>query len=172
MHKSDPLTLPNFWQRSCKPILIFLWIFGLFFGVWLAVGADDSSFLMMRGADLVTVSIPGLLLITVLPFLFTAIAVFLSKPWLLSALVFAKAAMFGYSAGWVTAAYGTASWIVRILLMFSDVCTMPLLMWLWLRCCILSKRSAGRDMGRCFLGATIIGLLDILAVSPFAALLL
>jgi len=172
MRKFVPGTLPSLWQHSCKPILSGLWIVGLLFGMVWAAGAGDSLSLTMRGVNDFPVSIPGLLLVTVLPFLITAAAVYFSLPWLLSMLVFGKAVSFGFCAWWITAAFGTASWLIRILMMFTDLCVLPLLMWLWLRHGDLSDKSMARDVTICLAITVAVGLLDISAVSPFAALLI
>lgn len=172
MHINNHPNLLLFWQRSCKLFLLLCWILGLLLGMISAAGAGDSFFLMMRGADNLTVSIPGLLLVTALPFLFTAFAVFFSQPWLLLLLAFMKAFSFGFCAFGIMAVYGTASWLVGFLLMFTDACTMPLLMWLWLRHCDLSGQRFSRDVVVCFAAALVLGIIDICLISPFSAMLL
>lgn len=172
MHNKTPSVLLNFWQRSCKLILAACWILGLIAGMLVAAGAGDSFSLMMRGVGFSAVSIPGLLLVTALPFLLTALAVFLSQPWMLLLLVFVKAFSFSFCASGIMAVYGSASWLVRFLLMFADGCTLPLLMWLWLRHGDLSGKQVSRDLAVCTAAALALGLLEICAVSPFAAMLL
>lgn len=172
MHKNIPDGLPNLWQRSCKAVLFTAWIIGLILGIWVAAGAGNSFSLMMRGADPFAVSIPGLLLVTVLPFLITASAVFLSQPWLLVLLIFAKAFSVGYCAWGIMDAYGMASWLVGALLMFSDLGTLPLLMWLWLRHGDMAPKPLLGDLAVCLIVAAAMGILDVMVVSPFAATLL
>ncbi len=172
MHKNPSEGLPHLWQRSCKTALCISWIFGLMFGIWLSAVAGDSFFLTMRGADFSAVSIPGLLLVTALPFLITATAVFLSQPWLLICLVLLKAAAFGFCACGIIAAYGSASWLVSILLMFTDLCALPQLMWLWLRHGDMTKKALWGDLSLCLSMVMILGILDYSFVMPFAASLL
>lgn len=172
MHISNPSNLLNFWRRSCKLLLMVCWISGLMLGMITAVGAGDSFFLTMRGADLIAVSIPGLLLVTLLPFLLTAIAVIFSRPWLLLAVIFCKAFSFGFCTFGILSVYASASWLVQLLLMFTDGCTLPLLMWFWLHHGNLSEKPIFRDFAVCTAAALALGILDICVVSPFAAMLL
>lgn len=120
----------------------------------------------MRAAANGRVSITGLLSAFLLPLLFSAFAVYISQPWLLVPVAFGKAFSFSYLAFGVTLAFGSAGWLVRSLLMFSDCLTLPLLWWFWL-CCI---RASDRDALRSFLvtctAALMIGCLDYGAVSP------
>lgn len=69
-------------------------------------------------------------------------------------------------------AYGSAGWLVRWLLMFSDILTLPLLCLFWLR-----AFSHERSQSLCFAAAVgviavFIGSLDYTVVSPFAAMLI
>lgn len=170
MHNDTPSGLRNFRQRSCKRILPACWFLGLVGGMLAAAGAGDSFFLMMRGG-FSAMSIPGLL-VTLLPFLFTALAVFLSQPWLLALLVLAKAFSFGFCAFGIMTVYSGAAWLVRLLLMFSDCCCLPLLMWLWLRHGDAPGKQFPLEFAACTAAALALGLLDICMVSPFAAMLL
>lgn len=172
MHNIDTSHLPNLWQRTCKLILPLLWSIGLMIGMLAAAGAGDSFFLMMRGADVSAVSIPGLLMITVLPFLLTAIAVSFSQPWLLAVLVFLKAFSYGFCAFGISRVFADADWLVRLLLMFTDGCGLPLLMWLWLRHNSISRKRFWSELTVCIAVSVCLGILDHYYVSPFLAVLL
>lgn len=159
-------------RGTCKYWIPVSWISGLFFGMLLAAGAGNSFFLTMRGAFSFSVSIPGLLLVTSLPFLLTAAAVYLSRPLLLLACVFFKGVSFGFCAFGITVVFEGASWLVLILLMFGDIAVLPFLMWLWLRHWDLSGRHFLRDASLYVSVALLMGFIDICFVSPFAAALL
>ena len=171
MHNTDPFGLRKFRQRSCKRIPIFCWILGLTAGMLVAAGAGDSFSLMMRGADFSAVSIPGLL-ITFLPFLLTAFAVYSSQPWILTLLILCKSFSFGYCTFGIMAVYNSASWLVRWLLMFSDCCSAAFLMWLWLRQCDSPGKCFLKEIAACTAAGLLVAILDICAISPFAAMLL
>lgn len=170
MQNSVPSVNRIFWSWSCKWIVSILWIIGLFFGSYTAAGADSTLFSLMRGWDGPFVSIVGLL-ITFLPFLFTAVAVYLSAPTLLLATVLVKAFLYGYCLAGMVLAYGDAAWLIQFLFLFSDSCCVGLLMWLWLRCGS-SGTAFFTEFLVCFIGALGLIILDFCAVSPFAAYLL
>ena len=156
--------------RTCKLSLILCWILGLLFGSYAATGAGDYFFLMMRG-DVFAVSIPGLP-ITSLPFLLTAIAVCMPHPVLLMPVILWKAFTFSYCACGLGSAFGGASWLLRFLMMFGQVSSVPALMWLWLRKC---DGKNPISIGEIVLCGAIVALLDGVdrcVVMPFLASIL
>ena len=155
---------------TCKLLIGFCWISGLLFGMYAASVAGDTFLLMMRG-DVSTVSIPGLL-IAFLPFLLTAFAVFLPHPGFLIPLVLWQSFSYGFCACGLSAVYHGAAWLVRFLLMFSQIATVPLLMWLWLRKCDFPDSFRTGELAACGAAVILIGVLDYCMVSPFAAMLL
>lgn len=171
MHMNVPCCLLNVWQRSCKLILSIIWIVGLLIGILTAAGAGDSFFYMMRGVIPSAVSIPGLLLISILPFLLTAFAFSLFRP-LLMLVVLMKAFTFGFCAFGIMTVFADAGWLLRLLLMFSAGCSLPLLMWLWLRPESISRKRFLIETAVCIVAAGCFGFLDYYYVSPFAAMLL
>lgn len=148
--------------------LAFFFVLGLFSGGYLFLRADDSfAFLMCRALS-GRVSIVGLASVSVLPFLFSAFAVSLYLPRLFRVVAYCKALTFSYVALGIWAAYGSGAWLAHLLLMFSDICTIPLLWLYWLR----HSEAPGRDGDGCYLITLIfIGSLDYFIVSPFAAAL-
>ena len=171
VYKLPHFDLLHLWQRTCKYILVFSWIFGLLLGMHAAVQSGDSFSLMMRGFDL-TVSISGLLLMVALPFLLSAFAVYFSQPLFLLLTVLGKAFVFGFSSCGLLTAYGDAFWLMQLLLMFSDFASLPFLMWFWFRCVESTLRSHVRT--GLVLTAVMIALVvvDICIVSPFVTVLL
>ena len=168
MHAISPIGSRNSRSRTC---IIGIWLAGLFVGMFVAVGAGDTCFFMMRNGTFSVVSIPGLLVLA-LPFLITAVAVYFSLSWLLYLLVFCKAISFGFSACAVTIAFSGAAWLVRFLLLFGNGCAILPLMWLWLHCKWDADRGFPVQIGLCTAAALVMGILDFCVVSPFAALLL
>lgn len=164
--------MPEKRQSACKFWLLLLWCAGLILGVFFACQADDSTILMMRSAASAPVSISGLLVVFLLPFLLSASAVYLSQPLLLLATAFAKAFSFGFCAYAVDSAFRSAGWLMCLLLMFSDLCFLPVLMWFWLRHITGNRRSADVDLAVCAAIAVCIGLFDYCIVSPFLAMVL
>ena len=156
--------------RTCKLVIGFCWIGGLLLGMYAASVAGDTLFLTMLG-DVSTVSIPGLLIAS-LPFLLTAFAVFLPHPGFLIPLALWRSFSYGFCAYGLAVVYHGAAWLTRLLLMFGQNATAPLLMWLWLRKCDFPDTVRPGELAACGIAAALIGIVDHCMVSPFAASLL
>ena len=155
--------------RTCKCLIWICWLIGLLCGMCSAAGAGDIILLTMRG-DVSTVSIPGLLIIS-LPFLLTAVAVFLSHPCVLVPLVLWEAFRFGFCAYGFVISFGGAYWLAWLLLMFPRVATVPLLMWLWLRSCDVPNRCRIGEIAACGAAVALVGVVDHCLIAPCAAVL-
>lgn len=147
------------------PLAIF-YVFGLLNGGYLFLRADESFVSMMYRAASCRVSIAGLAAVIFLPFLFSAFAVSLRRPWLLWLVVYGKALCFAYVALGILAAYGRGGWLALPLLMFSDVFTIPVLWVYWLRS---SASEGSRLVPICWMWLMFIGSLDYFIISPFVA---
>ena len=171
MHKDPSLNLPSSRQFPCKILLLAGWCLGLVLGICYVSQADGSFFVLMRRAAESPVSIVGLLAVLVLPFLITAFAVLISRPQLLILLAFLKAFSFGACACCVDQAFLSAGWLLRIFLMFSDLLSLPVLLWLWLRCISGERRRTVRDLVFSGVLLAAVGTVDYCLVSPALALL-
>lgn len=159
----------DFWRRCSRLCLALIWIFGLIAGCILFFSAEPEFSSLMPMAVGGRVSIVGLLSVILLPFLFSAFAVFISQSWLLLPLAFCKAVCFSYVSLGVMEAYGSAGWLMRLLLMFSDIAVLPLLYGYWQRY-ISGDRQFGIWPGLLFLvGGLCIGSMDYCLISPFLA---
>ncbi len=172
MYSFHRSVLPARRQFACKFLLTVFWLTGLGLGICFAVHAGDSLILMMRSAAAAPVSITGLMAVLALPFLITALAVYLSQPRLLLVLAFVKACCFGFCASSIDTAFQSAGWLVRYLLMFSELCYLPVLTWFWMRHISGFGRTAVKDLAVCAGAAVAIGLVDYCFVSPWLAMLL
>ena len=134
----------DFHPSARKGYMLYLalcWSAGLIAGCAMAASAEPSVISLMRMAVFGPVSIVGLLGVTLLPLLCSALAVYLSRPFLLLAAGFCKACFFGFIAFAVRIAFGNAGWVYQQLLMFCDACTLPMLYCFALRhsperCCL------------------------------------
>lgn len=156
--------------RCKKPMFLLAcaFLFGLISGVLFSMSASDALFPTMRAAVFGCVSIPGLLSATLLPFLFSAFAVYISCQKLLIPIAFCKAFVFAFVGTGILGAFGSAGWLVRLLLMFSDVASLPLLWWYWQK----SLSGSGRFVRNTAIAAgfaLLIGSVDYCVVSPFLA---
>ncbi len=147
-------------------ILAVFWTSGLLSGIWAFF--DSGGFLssLMLGSVIGSVSIVSLLCVTVLPFLLSACAVFLSCRGLLFPLAFFRAFLVSYVGMGIYACFGSAGWLFRLFLCFSELLSTPLLYWFWLRCC---DPSQGRIVPQCALTGAfclLIGSIDYCLISP------
>lgn len=156
--------------RCKKPIFILAcaWFLGLFSGVLFSMSASDSLGSTMRAAAGGCVSISGLLSAILLPLLFSAFAVYIFKPTLLIPIAFLKAFVFAFLGVGILGAYGSAGWLIRLLLMFSDILMLPLLWWYWLRAFSGPKRRVF-DTSVAAVYALLVGSIDYCVISPFLA---
>ena len=156
-------------RRKRKFFLASIWICGLYFGSF-AASQNSALVSMMRTAAQSRVSIVSLLPVLLLPFLISAFAVSISKPWLIILVCFSKAFSFGLHVGAISIAFGSAGWLARMLLLFSAGCCVPVLYWFWLRHFSGRYRSAvWRDFGICSGIVLFIGFLDCGIISPYLA---
>lgn len=125
--------LPDSSRKERRFLLAFTWISGLFLGLLISHMADPFSDAWMRSLSYSAVSIVGLLVVTVLPFLLSAFLVFFFSPGLLYPLCFGKAFAFFLVMQSVCAYWDSAGWLVRCLLLFSDSLSCVVLYCFWLR---------------------------------------
>ena len=151
--------------------LVSVWLGGLLAGTIYAASASTQYFLLMRMAPQSHVSIVGLATAVLLPFLITAFAVYRDRPWVLYPICFAKVFVFASCGFGITAAYGTAAWLIRFLLQFSDICSVPILCWFAMGHVAGRKKSWKRDIRICLMLDIAIICLDLWYISPFLALI-
>lgn len=159
-------------RRSRWLYLALCWIAGLLMGSLLAIGAGNAFSSWMRTADLGCVSIVSFVTVLFLPFLFSAFAVMISRPQLLLLICFLKAFSFGFCASGITQCFQSAGWLVRGLLLFSDGCLLPVLLWFWVRHIDGTQRVTTSEMLACAALTFLVGSVDRCLVSPFLAMLI
>lgn len=164
-------------QIAFQPVMLFplrkihlwlSWVFGLISGIAFSY-CSDSFVSLMRGAALSPVSIVGLGAVMILPFLLSAFAVIIDHPGLLIPLAFCKAFLFAACAASVDHSFGDSGWLIRALLMFSDLCSLPVLFWLWTSCFTRGKDHYFRIITISFVLIILIGSVDFLIIAPFLA---
>ncbi len=126
----------------------------------------------MRSALLAPVSIVGLLSIWTLPFLLSAFVVFLGRPLWLLLICFSKAFCYAFVSLGFFLAFGTAGWLARILLLFSDWVCMPLLYWFWQRSLSGRRRPSRWDVAALLSVMLLVGSVDYRVIAPLLARLI
>lgn len=157
------------WHRYCIPLLNAFWVVGLLSGILVSLSFRELLVPMLRQAVCEDNSVSGFLVVSVLPFIFCAYSVSLSEHWLLPLIGGLKALSFGFCACGVALAFGQSGWLIRMLLLFSDCITVPLLYWFSLR--HISGRTSRvlRDMVVVIVVLLVVGYADCMVVSPFLA---
>ena len=155
-------------RRRAVVLLVCAWFLGLVTGLLLSLSASDILFPTMRAAVASCVSISGLLSTILLPLLFSAFAVYSSNFWLLIPIAFSKAFLFTFLGTGILAAFGSAGWLIHILLIFSGTAMPPVLWWYWLSALSGTPTTPFHSIAA-LPAACLIGSLDYCVISPFLA---
>lgn len=159
-------------RKFGKAILAFSWSLGIVCGIWGYVSAGNALYPLMRNSPCGTMSIVGLLGISVLPFLFSAFAVSISFPFLLYPICFCKAFLFSFVSFGVIHSYEGAGWLIRWLLLFSDTVGVPLLYCFWLRHLPGFQKPSLSENVLFLILFLVLGWIDYRIISPFLACLI
>lgn len=167
MEKTTVLQIFSQRRRAGSFLLAVCWLFGVLLGFCAAIFAGNSLSSLMRGSTVGSVSIVRMLVLSSLPFLLSALAVYLSQPWLIFALSFLKAFCFSFCAVGIHLAFGSSGWLVQLLLLFTDCFTIPVL---YLYCSKLIQygvNKADTCFLRCLIYACCVGIVDYCWIAPF-----
>lgn len=159
-------------RKVCRLVLAFFWLSGLLAGVAFYSPAGHILDPWMRGRAFAPVSIRPLLCVTLLPFLFSAFAVFISRPRLIYLVAFSKAFLLGLIGLAVQRCWGSAGWLARWMLCFSSAASGPLLYWYWLRHIDGRREYAFSETALLFSSAAILGSIHFFIIVPLAARLI
>lgn len=147
--------------RICS--LVFTWLFGLITGYSIC----KPYFLpLMRSVFFQPVSIVGLFVCIFLPLFLSFVFILFEKPVFLLTVCFIKSAAYGFSCGLLSQLFHNASWLMRILFLFSDSCFLLVLLALWLKCFPNSRKFQRKTMQTCIFVGILICLADYCVVSP------
>lgn len=159
----------------CRRKLLFLalcCILGFSCGLACIHLLDEPYFSLLCRAPETHVSPSGLIVFAAFPFLITALAIYTGYFWLLFCVCFGKMFLFGIGAAGVYCSFGSASWLMHLLLCFSDCCLIPVLCWFCIRRFSCGLRSVLHDLVICSAVIAVISFIDIYVVSPFLASLI
>lgn len=120
-------------RKGATVILAFSWILGLTCGVFLSCAVGEVAVSLMGGCFYGSVSIVSLAQAFIIPFLFSAFAVYFSYSWLLPVICFGKALLFSFVFSGLSFAWGASAWFIRWGVLLCNVICMPLLYCWWLR---------------------------------------
>ena len=152
-------------RKYATACLAYSWILGLISGLWVVHYADlslpeiENSFRYYTPVSIFSIAL--------LPVLISALVVFAEQFWLLLPISFLKAFSFAYVSALVIGSYGPASWLVQLLLVFSDCISLPFLWLFWCRMLKSTHRITFSMVLPITLVAFSIGVLDFKVISPF-----
>ena len=163
----------SFFDCKLKPtILAFAWVGGLLLGAVVSASADNLLASTMRAALSGSMSIMGPVAVVLLPLFLSAYAVYFSQPAMLVSMVFLKAFLFAYTGAGLLILYPVSGWLLRWLLMFSDMMSLPILWFLWVSGNFKSRAELPCRVVICAVASVVICCVDLFLVAPFLARLI
>ena len=157
---------------SCKmrrlTYLFLLWPLGLLAGYGFFYACRPFLSPLMPSLLVQPVSIVGFFVSIFLPFLFTSLSIVTHNPVYCLTVCFIKALAFGFTGSVVAYFYMSAGWLVRLIFLFSDCCTLPVLFLLWLNVLSSEERThCQRLVLGCVLYCIAVIVIDYCVISPF-----
>jgi len=159
-------------RRSCKPwlpvfVLAVFWCLGLFLGCSCSAYFSGYMLSWMRAALSGCVSIVGTYISVLLPLVITGVIMLTSSYFLLPILAFFKAFTFSFSVGCIDGLFADAAWLVQPLLLFTDILLLLPILSLWIRMMHRSFESHVRVFLWTLFFAVLVGLIELVVISPF-----
>lgn len=111
-----------------------VWVLGLICGAGCGFHWDASLIPLMRGCLYDAVSIVCVFSLLCLPFMISLLASFWNARGLIYLTAFGKAFLYSFVSLGIFFSFGAAGWLVHLMLMFSEVCSLPVLYWFWTYC--------------------------------------
>lgn len=154
-------------HRAGALLLAVCWLFGVLLGFCAALSAGYALLGLVRDATVESAPLFRVIAVAVIPFLLTALASLLRQHWLIYVLCFFKAFAFGFCAVSISAAYGSAGWLVRFLLLFSDYLTIPVMYYFCVRQIKDSAFHADINFVSILIYTFAVGAIDYCFIIPF-----
>lgn len=153
--------------RSNLFLFSAVWIFGMITGICLVDAYDFNADIV--GSSLITVRpLPiATLLITTLPVLIVGLSLLRGNPVACFVAVALVAVCRGFCGFVIFLSFGSAAWLIRVLLLFSGTCASVLMWWLMLRSTDSNHHRIKKHIIICVLSAFFVSAVDILVISPF-----
>lgn len=146
--------------------LLGVWLAGLSLGLLADRFYGDCYESLVFSAGREPVRFVDACLVTILPLLLSAFAVFFFHRFGACLACFLRGLTLGFFLGVLTAAGG--AWLA-VLLLFSGLCFCPVLLWYLWRRLSLGLRDARRDFMLCFLAGLCLAAVDTWVAAPFLA---
>lgn len=145
--------------------------FGLFLGTYTTLKQDSSSvaftFDIVSGASLAV-----LVVMSLLPFLFSVLFITFSFPVAIFPISFLKAVSFGFCSGSILNYFGSAGWLIRFFFLFTSSCTLTPLIWFWIRHIDGTTFRLKKDFVFCTVFVFLFSVIDHYFIYPYCLILL
>ena len=148
------------------PMVVF-WILGILTGLYVTITPPASYLSLMQGLEIQPLSIVSRFAVLFFFLVISVVFTFYNNNILLVVIVFCKAFLLAYAWRWFGIAFRDAGWLVCFLLMFFDICTVPVLFYFWLRCFAGDMQVQTRSIIYLAVYGLIIFCIDMYWVSPF-----
>ncbi len=147
--------------------LLLVWCLGILIGSVIAQRNSRVLISLFRNMGTSAISHVRLLLVLLLPILISYCAFSFHVLGLIYLLCFAKGITYSYCVSGVLLTFGDASFLMHLLLLFSDTMLLISLFWLWIRNLGNNSLKYKRDTAASIFFLVFIYFLDIFFVSPF-----
>lgn len=159
-------------RRACVAVLAGLWIIGFLYGVHSVHTEGEAFVCAMHSAAACRMSIIFPFGALVLPFVYTAFSLYISRPMLIYPLCVLKAVLYGAASYALVFAFGRASWLVSAFLLFSDHLSIFILWLIWIPA-LTGRNSFSWRKSLIEVSFVIAaGILDYLFISPYLVFLI
>lgn len=160
-------TNASFRRTLYVSMLCLTWCIGLLTGIFFVEEISYNLFPLMRSAVSSRMSIVGLFLALIIPFLLSAFCIHFFHPLLTLIICFFKAYLFSVCAYGIVLSFANAGWLLRFLLLFSDSYANVFLLRFWIKN-IAGKSSVFKaDLFYYFSSSILIVCVDCLIIAPF-----
>ena len=153
--------------KAGKYLLPMSWLSGMLLGFSFAFLAGRTHLHVFHDTLCAQTSFVSIFLVSFFPFLLCKISTHTEQRWLIYLTCFLKSALFAYCAMAIGFACGSSAWLIRLLLLFTDSCTIPVF---YYYCSCLTRSDGCIDRWLhygVFIYAFMIPLIDHCFISPF-----
>ncbi len=160
----------DFMKSHCrKPvwILAFSWVCGISLGLFLASSMQEEFVSLMCTAAVNRVSIVGLLVMLLLPYVLSVVAFRFSCSVLLFLVVSWKGIYFSFCIYLIMVKFPTTGWLLCRLLLFSEFAILVPTFLFWIRSLKGNKQSLKFENLFYITVVLVVGILDYCIISPF-----
>ena len=169
MNRFPYFAVPDGVQFDKRRFLGLFWIVGLLAGGSCFLFGADHLIPQMRVSLNGNVSIVCFFCLIFLPPFLSILAASTGMHSLLYVIAFGKAFLYAFASMALLLSFGSAGWLVRLLLGFSGILSAPVLYWFWLRCLCPGSGLSALEIFFFISVFLLIGSIDYCLITPFWA---